>query len=528
MDFDLFIINGQVLDGLNENIQLVNIGVIGDEITYIGSDVYSAKKIVDADGHIVSPGFIDIHSHSDYAVLMNPTADSKSRQGVTTEVVGNCGNSAAPMNKALREYRESRMVNEVGEDFKFNWGSVEEYVHHVNNTGVAVNILPLVGHGTIRQNIMGHVNRKPTPMELEQMKLLLSESMKQGAWGLSSGLIYAPGSFSEVSELVELAKVVAEHNGIYTSHVRGEADTVLDAIREAIQVGEESGVKVQYSHAKFSRVANWGKSETALQMIEEARSRGVDFSLDQYPYTAWSTGLSAFLPDWVKDGGSTKLVERLSDPATRKKIIEEGLDYPPFGALMVVSTRHSPDYVGKTITEIAEIEEKTDVDAAFDLILSEDGRVPMVGFCLDESDVRNVLGHQLTLIGSDGRCLTNHGLLGRGKPHPRNYGTFPRVLGHYVREGVLTLPQAVKKMTSMPAERMGLKDRGVLKIGYKADISVFNPDTINDEATFTDPHRFPTGIPYVIVNGVLVVESGELTGALPGKALTKPITSKLS
>jgi N-acyl-D-amino-acid deacylase len=368
---------------------------------------------------------------------------------------------------------------------------------------------------------MGYEDRAPTEADLEEMKGLVAAAMEDGAWGLSTGLIYIPSVFAETEELIELTKVVAEHGGLYFSHIRGEGETLLEAVEEAIRIGGEAGVPVQIAHFKASGEPHWGKTVDSLRLVAEGRARGVDVTFDQYPYIASSTGLSALLPHWAQEGGADVLLERLRDPATREKI--KDADWraitTDLSSIMIARAKNNTQYEGMRVTEIAEKEGKEPRDAVFDLLLAEDAQVQIVAFGMSEEDVRRVMRSPFGMVGSDGRAVSPHGVLGGGKPHPRFYGTFPRVIGHYVREGVLSLQEAVRKMTSAPALRLGLKDRGLLREGYKADVTVFDPATVKDEATFIDPHQFASGIPYVIVNGTVVIDEGEHTGELPGVAL---------
>jgi len=442
------------------------------------------------------------------------------RQGVTTEVVGNCGGSAAPMSPKVREYRERYMRASVGEDFEFNWRTMEDYLNLIDSAGASFNVATFVGHGTVRQNVMGHDDREPTDPE---MKKLVADSMLGGAWGMSTGLIYPPSVYADTEEIVELAKVAARYGGVYASHIRGEGETLLEAVAEAVEIGERNGARVQIAHFKASGRPYWGRTKGSLRLVEEARGRGVDVTFDQYPYVASSTGLTALLPHWAHEGGAEKMLERLRDPEMRRRMREGQRITRDWSTVMVVHANNHPQYSGRTMAEIAEAEGKDPHDAMMDLLLDEDAQVPAVMFGMDEEDVRRVMRSPYGMVGSDGRAVSPEGILGKGKPHPRYYGTFPRVLGHYVREGVIPLQEAVRKMTSAPAQRLGMRDRGLLREGFKADITVFDPDRVKDEATFTDPHRYASGIPYVIVNGRVVIDRGEHTGALPGKALRKGV-----
>lgn len=521
--YDILIEGGRVLDGTGNPWLWADVGVVGDRIESVGRlRGAGADRKIDARGLIVAPGFIDIHGHSDFTALVDRRAESKITQGVTTEVVGNCGSSAAPMNQEVRAHRDKYMRAQLGEEFSFEWESMDDYMNLIDREGASLNIAPLVGHGTVRQNVMGFERRPPTDGELEEMKHLVREAMEDGAWGMSTGLIYPPSCYADKEEIIELARVLADYGGVYFTHIRGEGDTLFEALKEAIEIGERAGVPIQIAHLKASGRKNWGKTAEALRIIEEARDRGVDVTFDQYPYTASSTGLAAYLPDWAHEGGTEKLLERLRDPESRRRIAEmEGRLERDWNAVMIAFAKKHPQYEGKTIMEVAKMEGKEPIEAVFDLLLSEEAQVSIVAHGLSEDDVRRVMRSPYMMVGSDGRAVSPRGILGLGKPHPRGYGTFPRVLGHYVREGVLTLQEAVRRMTSYPAQRLGLRDRGLLREGMKADIAILHPEKVKDEATFTEPHRFTSGIPYVIVNGKLVIDDSRHTGALPGRALRK-------
>jgi N-acyl-D-amino-acid deacylase len=523
MDYDLIIVNGKVIDGAGNPWFKADVGVKGDRIEAVGRLADSeAGRVIDAKGFVVSPGFIDIHSHSDYNVIIDPRVESKVRQGVTTEVVGNCGSSAAPMNADVRAYRERYMRARLGDEFEFNWESMSDYLDIIDATGASFNVIPVVGQGTVRQNVMGFEDREPTKSELEEMKELVEGAMEDGAWGMSTGLIYTPSTYAGTPEIVELAKALKGYGGVYFSHIRGEGETLLDAIKEAILIGREAGVPVQIAHFKASGKPHWGKTVDSLRLVAEGREVGVDVTFDQYPYIASSTGLAAYMPHWAQEGGADRLLERLKDPEIRERIRGDGSGiYRTWDMIMVASAKNHPDYEGKRISEIAVLEGKEEYEAVFDLLLAEDAQVAVVSFGMSEEDVRRVMQSPHGMVGSDGSAATPQGILGQGKPHPRFYGTFPRVIGHYVREGVLSLQEAVRKMTSAPAQRLDLRDRGLLRDGFKADITVFDPGKVRDEATFVDPHRFASGIPYVMVNGELVVDDGEHIGTLPGETLRK-------
>lgn len=516
---DIVIKNGRVLDGSGNPWFYADIGVTDDTISYIGKGV-KGEQTIDAKGLMIAPGFIDIHSHSDIPLLLDPRGMSKITQGVTTEVIGNCGTSAAPMNKELQDYRNKYSRSQIGEDFYFDWTDLDSYIGKVEKQGIALNLAPLTGHGTIRQNIMLDENRAPSDSELNEMKRLLRTSLKQGSWGLSSGLIYTPSQFAETDELIELAKELLPYDGLYVSHIRGEGATVVPAIREAIEIGKKAGVRVQISHFKVCGAKNWGISDQTLQLVIDARDRGIDVDFDQYPYTASSTSLAALLPPWVHEDGIDKLLERIKSKEIRDRIRTDPMEeMDDWSRLMIVHALNTPEYQGLTLQEIADKEQKDPLDAMCDLLLKENGQVMIVLFEIDEADVRRIMRSHLGMVGSDGRAVAPESI--PGMVHPRYYGTFPRAIGHYVREGVISLQNAVRRMTSAPARRLGLKDRGLIIEGYKADITVFDPVNVRDVATFTDPHQYSEGIEYVIINGVPIIEKGEHTGKLPGRALRK-------
>jgi len=532
---DLAIKNGYIIDGTGNPWFFGDIGIKGGKIERVGRRVGRARRTLEAKGLVVCPGFIDMHSHSDTVILANPRAPSKVMQGVTTEVTGNCGISPAPVIEGRIDELKSLMPFLVDEDW--SWRSLGDYFDRVERKGILCNICPLVGEGTIRIGVMGFENREPTEEEMRKMKQLLREAMEEGAFGMSTGLIYPPGCFTKTEELVELAKVLQEYDGIYASHVRGEAGTLLEGVEEAIRIGREAKVKVEVSHLKACGKRNWGKVKEALKLIEQAREKGLNVTCDQYPYTASSTYLTACLPPWVHEDGVEKLLERLKNPDTRKKIkkqIKKEVNVVGWDnvikengwesiVISEVNTPKNKELEGKSLKEVVESKGGDPFDAFFDFLLEEKGDVFAVMFQMCEEDVQTVMTHPATMIGSDGSCLSASAP--KGKPHPRSYGTYPRVLGRYVREkNILTLEEAVRKMTSFPAQKLGLKDRGLLKEDYWADIVVFDPDKIIDKATYEEPNRYPVGIEYVIVNGELVVERGELADKAPGMVLKKDRT----
>ena len=488
----LAIKGGRVIDGSGKPGFEADVLISGEKIEAVGQagerDISGAETI-DASGLVVAPGFIDIHAHADFALLQDGLASQKIMQGVTTEIIGNCGMGPAPANEEVKEYFENFLQYMFGPIQPGDWSTVGEYLDVLERRGIAINTASYVPHGIVRMHVMGMESREPTPEEMERMKQLVRRGMEEGAIGMSTGLIYPPGSFSKTDELVELARVVAEQGGIYATHIRDESDKLPEAIAEAIEIGERAGAAVQVAHHKASLRRNWGRVSESIKLIEQARDRGLDITADQYPYTAVSTILAAILAE-----------EGLGDPAD----------------VLIASTRYDHSLEGKTLAEVIADSGKEAREAVYDLMAGEDGAVTVVAFAMCEEDIKTVMRHPTTFIGSDGIELET------GKPHPRVYGTFPRVLGKYVREEkVLSLEEAVSKMTSRPARKLGLKDRGLIAEGMFADITVFDPEKIRDKATYRDPHQFPEGIHHVIVNGRFAVRDGKQTEDRPGKVLRK-------
>lgn len=526
---DLKIEGATMIDGTGAAAVRADVGISGDRIAAVGDlSQEPAGAMVRAPGLILAPGFIDMHSHSDWRLWANRRAESKVRQGVTTEVVGNCGFSPAPVSDEFAEEMPGFALY-LSKEMDFSWRSLGQYLRRYDDGGVALNVIQLVGHGTLRLAAMGFARREPTAREAAAMERLAEEAMRDGAWGLSTGLIYAPGSYARTEEIIALARRVSAAGGFYASHIRGEGATLLSAVAEAIRVGREGGCPVQVSHIKAAGRPNWGRVRDALALIDGARAEGVDVMGDVYPYVASSTTLRTLLPDWVLEGGIDEMLKRLADPGIRRRIRQDlqgdgetllrGLEW---GDIMVAYAPSRPDAEGRRLSQIAEAWSLDPLDAACDLIVAERGKGYMILFQLDEGDLRRALAHPHVMVGSDGSSLATTGELAAGKPHPRSYGTFPRVLARYVREApLLPLEQAIHKMTGLPARRLGLADRGLIRVGGKADLVAFDPATVADTATFEDPHRYPTGIPHVWVNGQQVIRSGEHTGALPGRVLTR-------
>lgn len=526
---DLVIRKGLVVDGTGRPGFRADVAIKDGRIVQVGEVESSAVRALDAEGCVVAPGFIDIHSHTDETVLANPTCESKVTQGVTFELCGNCGDSAAPRGGEhdLSEY--SNWLADLG--IEPTWSSTREFLDKLDAAPKAINFATLVGHGTVRTTVAGYENRPPTADELAEMCRLVEEAMDAGAFGLSSGLVYPPGCYAQVEELVELSRVAARHDGIYATHMRNEGGTLLEALEEALRIGRESGAGVQISHHKACGRSNWGKVKESLAMIDAARAEGSDVCADQYPYVATCAGLGVMLPKWAHDGGNRALLNRLSDAGERLKIREALLHDTALGwisdlggweSVVVSSVRQEQNLFceGLSVAEIAKRLEKHPVDAAMDLLLDEKGSVGMMHFVINEEDVRTVMKHPAVLIGSDATARALEGPLARGKAHPRAFGTFARVLGRYVRaEKLLGLEEGVAKMTGLAARRISLGDRGTIAQGNWADVTVFDPNEIADTATFTRPYGTADGIRFVIVNGRIVLEEGALTGAMPGRVV---------
>jgi N-acyl-D-amino-acid deacylase len=476
---------------------------------------------------VAAPGFIDIHNHSDISLLVNGRAESMIRQGVTTLVTCNCGSSPFP----LIGYAKTNAVHNYGAQYglRVDWENQSEYEARLQCQGISVNTCLYIGHGTLRDAVMGREARKPTPLEMEEMLSHVEEAMKAGCFGLSTGLGYAPGLYADTQEIIDLCKVVSRYGGIYSCHSR-PSYMFPWSLNEIIEVGEKSGVHVQMAHIGSSTCQrpNWGQARAVtLNLIDAARARGVDFTADIYPYVVSGGGLTMYVPDWALEGGPAKMRERLSNPEERKRMrpaVEEMLRFRDWSQLILekLNTPRFSRFKGCTVKQVADELGIDPMNAAYDILLEEGGSVPFIGLFGLEEDIRTLMRHEAVMIGSDGTALELDGVLGKVSTHPRCYGTFPRVLQTYVGEGVLSLPTAVHKMTGMPAWRLGLGDRGVLRPGAIADIVIFDPYRVKDNFTLTDPPRYPEGIPYVIVNGVVTVEREEHTGALAGEVLHKP------
>lgn len=501
--FDILIRDGRVIDGTGTPWYNADVGIIGDRIVRVGdlSDA-TASQVINARGLTVSPGFIDPHTHAMRGIFDVPNAESALLQGVTTLTEGNDGSSPYP---------------------------IDEHYAAIADLSISPNWAVFVGQGTIRQAVIGAEDREASPAEMKRMKQMVRDAMEQGALGISTGLFYVPGSFTSTEEVIELSKVAAEYNGIYISHMREEAAQLIDSVEETIRIGEEAGIPVQMTHHKVIGVENWGAAVESLRLVDEARTRGVDVTIDQYPYTASQTGITALIPQWAQEGGRDQMLARINSPETRSTIKNEVVAkilYDRGGGdpknVFISRNSWAPEMAGKNLADLAmeagmEPTPENAADVVFDIIRG--GGATAVYHAIGPDDVDLIMRHPATAIGSDGPV----GIFGEGAPHPRQYGTFARVLGHYVRErGVITLEEAVKKMSSQSARRLNIHDRGLITVGYYADVAVFDADEIIDRATFEDPHQYAEGMKYVLINGKVVVESGAHTGRRPGRILHGP------
>lgn len=502
-DYDLIIRGGKVVDGSGNPWYHADIAIKNDRIAEIGQlSNHEAKRVIDAHGLVVAPGFIDPHTHALRGIFEVPNAESALLQGVTTLTEGNDGSSPYPID---RHYAD------------------------IDNLRISPNWAVFVGQGTIRQRVIGFGLRKATPDEMERMKQMVRDAMEQGALGISTGLFYVPGSFTSTEEVIELSKVAAEYNGIYISHIREEAAQLIDSVQETIRIGEEADIPVQITHHKVIGVENWGASIESLRLVDEARKRGVDVTIDQYPYTASQTSINALIPQWAQAGGREEMLSRINSAETYSTIKNEVVakilyDRGGGDPKNVFISRNSwdPDMAGKNLADLAidaglEPTPENAADVVFDIIRG--GGATAVYHAIGPEDVDRIMQHPATAIGSDGPV----GVFGEGAPHPRQYGTFARVLGLYVRERkILSLEEAIRKMSSQSARRLGIHDRGLITKGYFADIAIFDPDEIIDKATFENPHQYAIGTKFVLVNGTVVVENGQHTGARPGRILHGP------
>jgi N-acyl-D-amino-acid deacylase len=529
--YDVLITGGSVLNGEGTPAVRADVGIRGGRIATIGDlGTAAAARRIEATGLTVAPGFIDIHNHSDYTILVEPKSESMIRQGVTTMVLGE-SRSAGPIKAGAEEARAR------ADGVTADWTTLGGYFAKLEQQHMSTNIASYVGEEQVWTYVKGYAQSAATPQELDAMKRLIAAAMEEGAMGLSTALLQPPSSFATTANLIELARTAKQYGGIYSSHIRDEGEGVFRAIDEAIQVGKGARIPVDIIHMKIAHKKLWGRANEIIAMVQKARDEGFDIRANVYPYTAGQNNLSSIVPPWAHDGGREKLLERLKDPSARKRMREEVMNGLPnwynhylatgdgWAGMILVMLKHERNkpFQGKRMSELIAARGGHPADVLFDVLLEEGGSVPTVFFHHSEPDMQLIMKQPWTSIGSDGSAVSPDGPTGRTHPHPRYYGTFPRVLGRYVRElKVITLPEAVKKMTSMNADKLGIADRGRLKEGLAADVTVFDQDRVIDRATFEQPHQFPVGIKYVIVNGVVTVDNEQHTGALAGRVLYGP------
>lgn len=535
LDYDVIIKNGKIIDGSGNPWVSGDIAIRGERIAAIGhfAPAAHAKRVIDAGGLMISPGFIDMLGQSEVALLVDNRSLSKLSQGITTEITGE-GGSIAPQNKLTLASLQPGLEQQY--HLKVDWTTLAGYFQRLEKEGTPLNIGTYVGAAQVREAVIGDEDRAPTPPELEQMKALVAEAMQQGGFGLSTALIYPPGHYAKTEELIELAKVASQYGGIYGTHMRSEGQTEIAAINEALRIGREAGLPVEIFHLKVVGQARWGSMPKIVTMIQSARDAGQDVSANMYPYIAGATALASSLPPWVAEGGTEKLQQRLHDPASREKIKKEmATEHPDWENLylgsggasgVLVSGIVNPDlkqFDGQTLAQIAEAQKKDPLDALFDLVIDDKVRTGAIYFIANEDDLKFGLQQPWTSLCLDANELSLDGPLFEPHTHPRAFGAMPRFLGHYIRdEHLLPLEQGIRKMTSLPAQREHLVDRGLLKQGFFADITIFDPATVRDRATYQSPAQLSEGIKYVFVNGQLEYEEGRLTGTKAGAVLHGP------
>jgi N-acyl-D-amino-acid deacylase len=532
-EYDVVIRNGTVTDGSGAAPFVGDVAVLGDRIAVVGSPgLARGRREIDAAGLAVAPGFINVLSWAAESLIEDGRSQSNIRQGVTLEVLGE-GWSMGPLNEAMKAERVARQGHIR---YSIAWDTLGEYLEFRERRGVSPNVASFAGATTVRIYALDHEDRAPTSDELEQMRMLVRQAMEEGAVGLSSALIYAPACYADAEELIALAEVAAEYGGLYISHIRNEGDRLLEAIDELVNVARRTGIAAEIYHLKVSGQSNWDKLDDAVAKIEAARAEGNQITADMYTYPASSTGLSAALPPWVHEGGHRAMVERLQDPVLRERVrremagAEENWESTfraagsAEGVLLVgLRTDELKPLIGRTLAEVANMRGKTPEETLMDLIVEDDSDVGAIYFTMSEENVRRQIALPWVSFGSDGASQAPEGVFLKSSTHPRAYGNFARLLGKYVRdEQVIPLEEAIRRLTRLPAENLGLRDRGSLAAGNYADIVVFDPETIQDRATFENPHQYATGVSHVLVNGTMVLEDGEHTGATPGRVVRGP------
>ena len=532
-EYDLVIANGHIIDGTGSPWYAGDVAITSGRIAAIGNLAHaSRKRTIDAHGMIVAPGFIDMLGQSELTVLVDPRLPSKIFQGITTEITGE-GNSVAPMNDAIVKEEQPQFHHY---EIKPDWRTFQQYFARAQKQGIGINMGHYIGATTVREMIIGYDDRAPSADELKRMQAVVAEAMQQGALGLSTSLQYPPAPYAHTDELVALATTAAQYGGVYATHMRSEGDAEMAALEETFRIGAEAHIPVEIFHLKVSGQRNWGRAQLVIRSIEAARARGVDVAADTYAYTAWENSFSAFIPPWAHDGGSDALIARLKDPAMRARIRQDMLTPsmewdnewleikgPQDILITAVVNKELVKYQGRRFSEIAEEWHEDPIDAIYDFLIKDLAGTSVAVFGMDEPDVRLILQQPWVSVDNDAAGASLEGLLATEHPHPRAYGAFPRILHKYVRdEHALTLGDAIRKFSALPAQREHLIDRGVLKLGMWADVVVFDADKIHEVATFEDPNQLSIGMKYVLVNGIPVIDMGRMTGALPGQILHGP------
>lgn len=530
--FDTLILGGTIVDGTGKSRYKADLGISGGKITAIGSLIGSeSKRTIDAGQHVVSPGFIDMHTHSDVTLLDDPCGESKVYQGVTTEVTGNCSYSPFPSGiggpSALQESLGQTLISKIN----WKWNNLDEWAQDLETNGISMNVAPQLGNAALRISSGATQDGEATKDQLEIMKKLAAESVEQGAFSLSTGLSVAPSAYATTNEVIELCKAVSGYDGVfYVTHARVGPGRHISMIQEAVEIGQKADIPVQFSHIAITDWRYYGHGPEMVKVFEEARDEGLDITYDMYPYIAAGAGLDQVIPLWAQAGTLGEYMDRLRDQPTRERILEgvaEGIGglAPKWDTWKVSLAKKDSNkrLIGMSIQEIAEDRGVEPAEAVLQLTEEEGGVVPATVYNRKEDDVRFFMSHPLAMIGSDGSAVSPEGLHGDAQPHPRYYGTYPRILGRYVREdpAVLSLESAINKMTGFPSERLRMKQRGLIKENYIADVVIFDPETVIDCATFEDPHQYPKGIPHVLVNGESVIQNGKHTGSRPGKVLRR-------
>lgn len=536
--YDLIIKNGEIMDGSGTESYIADIGIKDGYIKQISPVIENLNtEVIDANGYIVCPGFIDMDSHSDFSLYSDPKAESKIRQGITTEVIGQGGHTLGPIDMNylmdLKQYTNSYVQNKNETDY-WNWKTQAEFIDILGRKKVAVNIASLVGYGAIRIAVMGFEKRKPTFHEMEKMKFILEEELVNGIHGLSLGLDYSPDSLATMEELIEMAKIVKKYNGLCAIHMRDEGNYLIKSINEVIEISEKSGVKLQISHLKAAHPQNWGTIKEVISIINKAKQAGLDIDYDVYPYISYESVLSDVLPTWIRELSPEKIAEALKKEDIKDKVIKDMLDTnstwgnPILGSswdrIRIISMKKSENkqFEGMNIEQISEYLNLSPHEVVIKLLIEEGGVIKIIFSAMIETDLIEVMKQSMAIYCTDGLAVSPYGNYKEIKVHPRYYGSYPRILGRYVREKkIMSLEDAIHKMTLLPAIKMNIRDRGFLAVGYKADITIFDKERIIDEATFDNPHQYPVGIKDVIINGIPVVKNEEHTGELPGEILKR-------